>query len=63
MSHSMPADPLVLDGTSLTCAQLVAQLAHRARPITLAEGADLRIRQGRSVVEDMLFRGPYVIKM
>ncbi|MEO5615058.1 MAG: aromatic amino acid lyase [Cypionkella sp.] len=56
MTPPTNADPLVLDGISLTCAQLVAA-AHRARPITLAEGADLRIRQGRSVVEDIVSSG------
>lgn len=56
MIHPASADPLILDGISLTCAQLVAA-AHRARPITLAEGADLRIRQGRCVVEDIVSSG------
>ncbi len=56
MTHPTHADPLILDGISLTCAQLVAT-AHRARAIALTEGADLRIRQGRSVVEDIVSSG------
>ncbi|MBN8629460.1 MAG: aromatic amino acid lyase [Rhodobacterales bacterium] len=48
--------PLVLDGTGLTCATLV-EAASLLRPVVLAEGADLRIRKGREVVEEIVNSG------
>lgn len=48
--------PLILDGISLTCAQLVEAASGRRR-VALAEGADTRIRQGRAVVEEIVSSG------
>lgn len=53
-----PENPMliILDGTSLTCAQLI-EAAARKRQVALADGADLRIRQGRAVVEEIVNSG------
>jgi histidine ammonia-lyase len=55
-AHSATDEPLVLDGARLTCAQLV-DAALGKRPVTLATGADDRIRQGRTVVAEFVRSG------
>lgn len=47
---------LVLDGATLTCAQLVDAASRKGR-VALADGADLRIRKGRAVVEEIVSSG------
>ncbi|MFY0624151.1 MAG: aromatic amino acid lyase [Pelagimonas sp.] len=47
---------LVLDGSSLTCDQLVASVTHGSN-VALAEGGRDRIVRGRQVVEDVVANG------
>lgn len=56
MTHSAKAEPLILDGTRLTCARLVKAAMGKC-PVALAAGADDRIRQGRAVVEEIVSSG------
>jgi len=51
--------PVVLDGASLTVAELVA-VARRDVPVEIADGARVAVREGRARVEDLLEGGEAV---